>query len=547
MSRSAGSKYLLGFDIGGVGLKSCIFTEEGALVGFGRASNTIRSSKPGWAELSPDELWEGFLKTLHEASHQARISTEQIGSIGISTTCPALIPLGRKGEPLRNAIMNFDQRSAEQAERLSGLVGENRIFEITGNRLASGAISVTSMVWIKENERDVYQSTNCFGYTTTFFVHKLTDQFVLDWTNASLTGLFETGKGLCWSDELLDRFGIPPEKLPLIMQPTKVAGGVTERAAKETGLRVGTPVSAGAADTACSALGLGITGPGQMFISSGTSEIVTFSWDRYYFDRRFLNRIYVEPGLWLSHGAMNTAGASVRWFSDNFCPEGLSRVGGKGINSYEAVVDFARKSKPGANGVIFLPYLQGERTPLWDPDARGAFLGMSLSTTREDMTRAVLEGTAYALRQIVEIAEEVTGNKVSEIQMTGGGTKNVLWQQIKSDVLGKRLMAATFPETAVLGAAMLGGIAAGIYEDYREAVSRAVATGVDITEPDKENFQIYSRYYDIFTGLYPVFKDQYKKMAVIDRFTSLSGCEKARGWHAESAQENRIKLQRTSC
>jgi len=492
-------EYLLGIDVGTTGIKVGIFSKKGQLESFTAIPHMILHPKSNYCEVSLTVQWNKLLQCLSTALQKAQVSPEQIKCLGITTLCPVFIALDDKGEPLHNGIAYSDRRSVTQAKQIYEIISRGDFFDITGNRAAPGVCSLSSMLWIKKNKPEIFGKANIFGHIGTFFLHKLTGNFAIDWTNASFTGIYNTKKNI-WSKELCALFGIPIEKLPVIKEPTAIVGRITEKASKQTGLKEGMPVVAGAADSSCSALALGVTEDNQIFQTSGGSEVTTICSDTPRFDNRFSNRSHVIPGKWLFHGAMVSSGTSIRWVHDNiFYPE----------NKYRKIRE-KDISSPGANGTIFLPYLSGERTPKWDPYAKGVFWGLSLENTRSDMIRAVLEGVAYGMREIMEIVEKDLHIQVDEIGIVGGGAKNELWNQIKADIIQKRIVKYQFHETALLGAALLGGIGVNIFNHYQDAVE-SVADLFSIKKiyiPNPKKFsEHYHRNYEIYQSLYEAIKD----------------------------------------
>jgi xylulokinase len=510
---------LLGTDIGAQSLKVGIFDGEGSPLAFEQIQYPIQRPQPGWAEGNPEVWWESFCRAVQTAVERNGIPTGQIDSVGISTMCPSLIALDEEGNPLRSAILYLDQRSLPQAKRIQEEIGLERVFQVTGNRIAPGTYSVTSMLWIKENEPDLFRKIRYFGHGNTFLAHRLTRQFAFDWTNASFTGLFQTGTELTWSRELCRDLKIPIEWLPNAVISSTRIGTLTREAHRATGLPEGIPVAIGGADTACSALGAGVIDPGQVFETSGTSDVLCCCADQPLFDTRFMNRCHVVPERWLLMGAMLSPGAALSWFRDQCCLEERQVAEKIGLSTYKIMDLEAESSPPGANGLLFLPYMQGERSPIWDPFARGVFFGLSLDTTKGDMIRSMLEGTAFGLRQNLEIAEERLGFPVRELRVVGGGSKSIIWSQIKADILRKPITILNQQETAVMGAAMLGGLASGRFSDYREASSKASAQPWRALSPNSDFYTRYQQMYTSYLSLYLNAKEVFEQLSRLDPFS----------------------------
>jgi len=506
---------LLGVDVGAQSIRVCVFDGHGNVLGSFQKPLEIDRPHRGWAEADPETWWQAFLEGVGHATEQAKIRPETIGAIGISNMCPSLVAMDGKGRALRPAILYQDQRSLEQVETVQRKSDPERIFELSGNRAAAGTYSVSSMRWIQDHEPAIFSKTVYFGHANTFLGSKLTGKVGLDHTNASFTGLFQTGNpgdlggdegggdsgggSGGWSGELISAWGIAGEKLPPLVRSWSRLGELTHQAAAAGGFRECTPVAIGAADSACSALGAGITEPQQGFNTAGSSDVLLFCIDQPNFDKRFMNRCHAVPGRWLAMGALLSAGAAFDWLRQKI----LSAT------NYDVLNEEAQQSGPGANHLIFLPYMQGERSPIWDPMARGVFFGLSLESTRGDLARAVMEGAAFALRQNLEIASVQLGYPVGEIRLGGGGAKSDLWCQIKADVLDRPLVRLDKEETAVLGAAMLAGIAAGLYRDHHEAVELAAAKPDRVFTPRPEQRSLYNGIYEIYCGLYPRLADPF--------------------------------------
>lgn len=495
--------YLLGIDIGTTKIKVGIFSVKGKLKSFTFMPHRILHPKLNYCELDLTTQWDKLLQCLSIALKRVHISPEKIKSIGISTLCPVFVALNTEGEPLRAGIIYSDQRSMKQKKDINKIFSEKEFLTITGNGINPAVCSFSNMLWIKDNEPGIFNKTSIFGHIDTYLIHKLTGNFAIDWTNASFTGIYNIKKNI-WAKKLYSTFGVPVEKLPPIVSPTTVVGGITQKISRLTGLKEGTPVIAGAADTACSALALGVTKNDQIFQTSGGSEVTTICSDTPRFDNRFGNRNHVILGKWLFHGAMLTGGTSLEWINDIFYPEI------KEAYRYRKMGKEAHISSPNANGIIFLPYLSGKRTPKWDPNAKGVFWGLSLKNKRSDMIRAVLEGVAYGMREIMEIIEGNLKIKVNEIGIVGGGAENDLWNQIKADVIQKKVLKYKFHETALLGAALLGGIGAKIFSNYEEAIIKVAASSKieKIYYPNSKIFsQYYRRNFKIYKSLYNAIKN----------------------------------------
>jgi len=504
-------RYLLGIDIGGTSIKAGIFNKRGDLLGSSKIDNKIITFKPGWAELSPEYIWNNLPKLINDSCQNAGIDIVKIISIGFSITCPTVVPLDKDGNPLRNAIMNFDQRSSKQVSSILEQINEDKIFNVTGNKILSGAVSISSILWIKENEPDIFERTCYFGHITTYLIYKLTGRMVLDFNQASFSGFFRTRDNFTWDRDLLNVYGLDENKLPKLLSPTEMAGTISKEASKKTRLTKDTVVASGSADTVCSALGIGLFESDKIFITSGTSEIVSGCMTKPEFEKRFLNRFYID-NLWIFHGPISTSGAAIMWlkkvldYNDETSNEEF----------YNFMTDMAKKSQIGSNKLLFLPYLQGERSPLWDSNARGVFFGLSMGTEVKDICRSVFESIGFALKKNIEIAEKILGINNKEVLVTGGGSKNIFWLQVKSDITGKVLYVQNFSETAMLGAAMLGGVCSNVYDDYLDAINWAAKKDYFRINPNLKNYKKYSKLSNIYDSLYNSLTSEYKKLGEVN-------------------------------
>jgi xylulokinase len=492
---------LLGIDLGTSGVKAGIFDPAGPLLGFGRAGYEVLSPHPGWAETDPAAWWEGTCSAISAACSQAHLDPADISSVGLSVLFPAVMLLGPDAVPLSRALLYCDQRSLAQIRAIERAIPRDEFQSLVGNTLAPGNSAVTSILWLRDDSAAAFSSARVIAWANTYLVAKLTGHMVTDPCMAALSGLVDIREPRRWNPSLCERLGVPLEKLPVILRPDEVAGTVSEEAHVQTGLRLGVPVVCGSGDTPSAVFGAGAASPGEVVYSAGSTDCVTTPLSRPTRDLRWVSATCAVDDLWCAIGTTTSSGASVAWF----CREILGRDDGE---ARRALSELAVRSPAGANGLLFLPYLQGERTPIWDPLARGVFFGLSASTTRADMARAVLEGTAFGLRGVMdsleEVAERPPGQPQLQIRAVGGGTGNALWNSIKASVLGRPLSVLGFQETGVLGAALLSGMGCGTYRSSAEAVAvaRSVGKSMEVT-PEPALARVYEELYPLFGELYP--------------------------------------------
>ena len=367
------------------------------------------------------------------------------------------------------------------------------------------------MLWVKKHLPQIYEKIYCFGHINTLVAVRMTGNFAIDYSNASYTSLFETGGGYRWSDELCGKIGIPKEKLPPLMKSHEIVGELMAEDLIGVGIPKGTPVVIGGGDTACASLATGVIRSGDVCESVGTTNVLTVCVTEPKFDRAFINRCHVVEDAWIYQGALSHTGASLRWMRDEFCQDLKMAAEAFHDNVYDLMTGMADiHSEPGAGGIVFLPYMLGERSPVWDPYARGVFFGVSLNSRKDDFIRAVLEGAAYGLRQLCELAEQVTGEPIREFCAIGGGAKNTVWSQIKADVTGKDIVTLDVSDMAPVGAALLAGIGIGCFKDAYEASGCIEKTVYKRFVSRRDDDEVYARRFDTYKKLYPQLKELYR-------------------------------------
>ncbi len=494
-------KPLLGIDVGTSGVKASLFDTGGRLLGIGRsASYAFDSPKPTWAQMDPQIWWEGVKTALGVVCEGAGIASGEIGSVGISVIFPAVIAMDGNGDALYPAIMYNDQRSIAQVSEIDEKLLREQYERTIGNVLVPGTCAVTSVLWLRDKEPEIYQAAKTFGFVNTYISRKLTAELYTDPGTSACSGLVDINTPRVWSEEICGKLSVPVEKLPGIKGAAEMAGTVSKRASEETGLKAGTPVACGSGDSISAAVGAGAVSEGTIVYVAGSTDCVTLPLSKPTPDKRWINCGYVPEGMWFGIGSSTSTGVSIEWFQREIVGASDKREAGSRLE----ITELAESCDSGASGLIYLPYLQGERTPVWDPQARGMFVGLTASTTRCELARAVLEGTAFALRHIIESLDAVLNGPIKEIRAVGGGTKNSLWNQIKADVLQKSLDVLDFQESSSLGAALLGGIGSGVYHSFEEAghVAR-INSGVNRIDPNPSMKERYDQIFALYKQLYP--------------------------------------------
>lgn len=500
----AGSGFMLGLDMGASGVKCVAANPDTGQALSVYTEWQMRFPKPGRVELRCRDIWDTVLASIAGLAAKHGVGGDKIISIGACALCPGLIAMAADGTPLTDAITFMDGRSAREAAELNERLGVERIFAITGNRLMAGATSLSTIAWIRDRLPDVYDRTATFVHMPTWLGFLLTGRIGMDFANAAGTCLFDIRKG-GWSEELMRDAGIDPAKLPRLGPGSELLGGLENPELLALGFRKGTPVAIGGGDTACTALALGAVTHGRAFVSLGTSAVITAASEKSDFDNRLSSRAHVFRDLWIEGGAMSCGGASLKWAGKVFCRDFTTDKGADGT-IYDYIEKLASASAPGAGGLVFLPYLNGERNPVFDPNARGLLFGVGLASSREDCLRAVLEGVGFGLRQLTELLEGLLGVRLDDLPLVGGGARIRTWVQIIADILGRRLRVADFSDAGAVGAAMLGGMAAGMaVRDFR---ARELNETVCFA-PDMEAHRLYQDNYEKYLRLYPAVRGLY--------------------------------------
>ena len=494
-------EFAIGIDVGSTATKVVLCNSEGAIVARGSAPTRIERPQPGWAEIDFARCWESVLAALRAAlsSLPGDFAPKRIVGIGLTSLAPSVAPLAQDGTPLHAGIIYEDRRSVQQVKRILALERQSTIARRTGIRLESGSTTLSSMLWLVEKQPELVAACAYFGTLTTYLAHRLTGRFGIDWANAQLSGLFALDDPPRWLDDWCRQVGIPPEKLPPHMPSQARVGEVSREAAEQLGVPAGTPVAMGGADAQAAAVGAGLVTLQAGLLSLGTTSVLTVCTERCVADPRFYTRRHVLPGRYLHVAPTLIGGATLRWAAALL-----------GFETVEELVRLAATGEPGAGGVIFLPYLMGERAPLWDRDARGVFSGLHAGTGRAETARAVVEGIAYAVRSVLAQMEERIGATVAPLTVTGGAAFPLVVQTL-ANVLQRPLTVIEGGDSAAHGAAILAFVAAGKADDswlaeWRPSVQQTFA-------PQEVYREHYGRLFEAFCSLYPALKPTFTMLA----------------------------------
>ena len=488
---------VLGLDVSTTATKAVILDGEGAVQAVASAEYPYDTPRPLWSEQDPALWWDATVRAVGEALAHAGVSGDDVDAVGLAGQMHGLVALDAEDLVLRPAILWNDQRTGDECDQIRDLVGRERLIAVTGNDALTG-FTAPKLLWVRTNEPDVWSRIAHVLLPKDFVRLRLTGGRAVDRADGAGTILFDLA-ARDWSAEILDALGIPREWLPETFEGPEVTGAVTEEAAIATGLRAGTPVVAGGGDQAAAAVGVGSVEPGVSSLSLGTSGVVftTTPGPTVEPEGRLHAFCHSVPDRWHLMGVMLSAAGSLRWYRDTLAP---------GVE-FDELVDEAAEAPPGSEGLLFLPYLTGERTPYPDPLARGAFVGLTVNHGRAHLTRAVLEGVAFGLRDSLELVRAVGLAPSTEIRATGGGIQSALWRQVLADVLGARIVTTSTAEGAAQGAATLAAVGAGWFVTVEDACRAFVHVG-EPTEPSDSAWAYegaYARYRELYPALAPTF------------------------------------------
>jgi xylulokinase len=500
---------LLGIDAGTSSVKAVLLDLSGKLCAISTVEYPLHHLQPGWVEQEPEDWWQATCKAIRESLAKVEHGPERVLGMAVSSQAPTLLPLDIAGRPLRPAMIWMDRRAEAESVRLTELLGAEEIYRITGNRPDAFYVAAR-LLWLREHEPEILKRTWKFAQVNGYINYRLTGRLTVDPAHAVLMQMrnYATGE---WSEALCSACGVDPEQFPEVMESHHIQGEVTAQAAESTGLKAGTRVMAGTVDSPAAALEAGVTEPGIAVEMTGTSTVVIIPNDRGITEPALIAMPHALPGIHLLLGAMVSSGGCLRWFRDEFGPNNSQAVNEGYADAYDLLSQQASEAAPGSGGVIFLPYMMGERSPIWHTNARGVFFGLSLATPKAAIVRAIMEGAAFALRHNVEVAARA-GVEVREMRSVGGCSRSDPWNQIKADVLGMPLL---LPRTSVgspFGAAILAGMGAEAFPDVRKSLSEMIRLDRRF-EPNQANHEMYTQRYRVFRDIYEHLKGDFDHAA----------------------------------
>ncbi len=495
--------YLLGIDLGTSACKVSVFDHDGNDVASASGAYHVIHKRPGWAEQDPEEWFQGVCAALHKIWGSGKVSPDEISAIGIDGLSWTSVLIGKDGNSFANTPIWMDTRATDICKAVSGTELAADAFDVSGNPFQA-SYTTPKVMWLKENRPDLFERTESILQSNGYIAYRLTGELTTDICNAYGWHCFDMRNGR-WDMAMADRFGIPERMFPKLYACDEVIGAVTKTAAATTGLIPGTPVVAGGLDAACGTLGAGVIENGQTQEQGGQAGGMSVCLDTYAADPNLILSFHVVPGKWLLQGGTTGGGGVMRWFEKEFGAYERSMEEATGKSSLIALNEIAQAVPAGCEGLVFLPYMSGERTPIWNPAAKGVFYGLDFSKTKGHMVRACMEGTAFALRHNLETAENA-GAPSQVLKAMGGSANSLLWTQIKSDVTGKPVEVVASDTATTLGAAILAGVGTGYYKSYDEAVAATVKTR-RYHEPNMENKKIYDESYHMYREIYEHLKD----------------------------------------
>ena len=487
-------KYILGIDIGTSGTKTILFDNTLRAIASATYEYSMTQLRPLWAEQDPTDWWKAVVSGIREVINVSGVSPQCIASIGLSGQMHGLVLLDKNNHLLRPSIIWCDQRTVKECAEITEIIGSERLIEITANPALTG-FTLSKIMWIKNNEPDIYRDIAHILLPKDYIRFKLTGQYATDVSDASGMQLLDIGKR-CWSDEIINKMGINKNWLGKVYESPEITGYISKEGSRETGLAISTSVVGGAGDQAAAAIGCGIVREGKISDTIGSSGVIFAHTDKPLIDYkgRVHTFCHAVPGKWHIMGVTQGAGLSLKWFRDNFCQE----IGYKEMDS------LAESISMGSEGLIFLPYLMGERSPILDPVAKGVFFGLTNSHKRAHMIRSVMEGIVLSQYDCLKVVNEL-GVNPKEIIIGGGGAKSPFWRQMFADCFNTSVITMNNTEGGALGAAILAGTGAGIYNSVEEACDNLLLKSTE----EKPNNSIYEIIYLKYKALYNAVKSLY--------------------------------------
>lgn len=503
--------YVIGVDLGTSGTKTVLFDEIGNVIVSHTVEYPLYQEKNGWAEQDPLDWYNATITTIKTVLDKSNIDSAEIKGIGLSGQMHGLVMLDKDFNVLRKSIIWCDQRTGKECEEITEIVGAEKVIEITANPVLTG-FTASKIRWVMKNEPDVFEKCRYILLPKDYVRLMLTGELATEVSDASGMQLLDVPNRK-WSKTMLDALNISEDMLGKVYESPEVTGEITQKVADITGLKKGTIVVGGAGDNAAASVGTGVVEDGKAFTTIGTSGVVYAHTSKVTIDPK--GRVHTfccaVPNCWHVMGVTQGAGLSLKWFRDNFCTSEKETAKLMGVDEYYLMDKEAEKIPVGADRLLYLPYLMGERTPHLDPNARGMFFGLSAIHGKSHMLRAVLEGVAYSLRDCVEVFKEMNIN-VNDMMACGGGGTSPLWRQMLADLYACDVKTVASKEGPALGVGILALTGSGVYSSVQEACANIIKTD-KVQAPINDNIPKYEKYYQLYREIYPAIKEQCQKLA----------------------------------
>ncbi len=506
------SRYLLAHDLGTSGNKATLYSDDGRLIASQTVTYPTHFFNGNWAEQDPADWWHAVCNSTQALLAQSKVDPADIAGLALSGQMMGCTLVDKAGEVLRPSMLYCDQRAAVQAAGILDQIELKDFYGIVGHRV-SPSYTLEKLMWVRDNEPGIYAKTHKTLCAKDYINYRLTGKMATDFSDASGTNAFDLNT-FTWSERIIQLAGVDAAMFPDPMDSTQVLGDLTREAAAATGLRVGTPVALGGGDGSCAGVGVGCIKPGSAYNYLGSSSWIALTVEKPIVDEqmRTMNWAHCVPGYLHPSGTMQTAGSSLQWLKEVICTSECAAAASTNTNPYALIDAAIAQSTPGANGILFLPYMLGERTPWWNPDARGAFIGLNLASKREDVLRAVMEGVTMNLGIIVNIFRQHV--PLNTITVIGGGAKSAVWRQMMADIYDCPVESLNFLEEATsMGAAVIGGVAVGLFPDF-EVIHRFIKVD-HVSTPNPANQKRYRQMMPLLEKSYRALVSVYDDLAKI--------------------------------
>lgn len=510
--------YFMGIDAGTSGIKAAIIDENGNIAGLGYEECDIITPRPGWVEQDPEDWWKACDKAVRQAVAKSGVGME-IEGIGFSGQMQGCVLMGKDGKAVGNCLIWLDQRSTPQVKQIETMMSEEEMLEITGSYCLN-SYWAPKLLWLKENRPEEFEKADCVLFAKDYLRYRMTGELATEVSDASLSFLMDVPKR-AWSDKMIQTLGIPKDIIPKrLAESQEVVGSLRKETADSWGMKEGIPVVAGGGDQPAGGVGMGIVEEGIIGSTIGTSGVIFGCTDKPFVDKKkraVLSMCHSVPDKWSFLGLALASGGSFKWVRETLFADKKREMAAQGLDVYDYMTGLAEAVAPGSEGLTFLPYFNGDKTPINDENARAVFFGLSYRHGLGAMCRSVMEGVTYSLRDTIEICRE-KGMEVTEVRAAGGGAKSALWRQIQADIYNANVITTNMEESGCAAGAIMAAAGTGYFNSIKEGCD-AILKIKNVTEPIPENVKIYNEYYETYRGLYPSLKEHYANQAeIVNRY-----------------------------